>query len=77
MSGPVTIGGMNVQEQPGSPFVAELTQTGVANWVRFVGGNGIAFAADTNAADRTFAVGYVLGRTRETFVASISAKTRC
>ena len=72
MSGPVTIGGMNVQgTAKGSPFVAELTQTGVANWVRFVGGDGIAFAADTNAAGRTFAVGYVLGTARETFVASV------
>jgi hypothetical protein len=72
MSGPAAIGGMNVQgTAQGAPFVAELTQQGLANWVRFVGGDGIAFAADSNAADRTFAVGYVLGTVRETFVASV------
>jgi hypothetical protein len=74
VSGAATIGGTNVQADPrGSPFIAELTAAGAANWVALVDGSGIVFAADTNGADRTFAIGYLEGAIKETFVASVVA----
>jgi hypothetical protein len=73
LSDAAVIGGMTVQAGAmGSPFVAELTPDGFANWVQLVSpGEGIVFAADTNAAGRTFAVGYITNLLKDTFVATV------
>jgi hypothetical protein len=74
VSGAATIGGLDVQAAAtGSPFVAELTASGAANWVRLVQGAGIVFAADTNDAGHTFAAGYVSDAIKETFIADVIA----
>jgi hypothetical protein len=73
VSGAATVGGVSVQAHAnGSAFVAELTATGGANWVKVIAGEGIVFAADTNAAGHTFAVGYLQGAIKETFVADVA-----
>src|SRR4029079_4746773 len=73
LSGAATVGGVTAQgDSLGSPFVAELAATGDANWVKVIQGEGIVFAADTNAAGHTFAVGYLQGTIKETFVADVA-----
>jgi hypothetical protein len=75
LSGQGVVGGKRVQGSPdGSPFVAELTATGAGNWVALIDGTGIVFETDTNAADHTFAVGYVKDSdtTNQTFVADVA-----
>jgi hypothetical protein len=72
LSGATSIGGMTVQaHENGSPFVAELSLTGVASWVRVVSGRGIVFGADTNTAGRTFAAGRIDGATHDAFLAAV------
>ena len=72
ISGAATVGGVNVQATAmGSAFVAELTAAGAGNWVKLLEGDGHVFAADTNGADHTFAVGYLQGATKQTFVADV------
>jgi hypothetical protein len=75
LSGQATVGGLLTRgTNDGSPFVAELTPTGAGNWVTIIDGTGIVFEADTNAADHTFAVGYVkqTATTNQTFVADVA-----
>jgi hypothetical protein len=59
LTGPGDVGGTAVNASTSdSPFVAELNPTtGVANWVRILGGDGVVFDTTTDAAGRTFAVG--------------------
>jgi hypothetical protein len=73
LSDAATIGGVIAQAgDKGSPFVAELSAAGVASWVHLVApGEGIVFAADTNTAGRTFAVGYITNSAKETFVGAV------
>jgi hypothetical protein len=74
-SGSSTIGGMTVQAAAqGSAFIAELTDTGAASWVRLVGAPGTIAHGDTNAADRTFGVGHLDGAsTSDAIVATAGA----
>jgi hypothetical protein len=74
VTGSATVGGVTVQaDTNGSPFIAELTSSGSGNWVKLIQGAGIVFAADTSATGHTFAVGYVNGTTKDTFVADVTA----
>jgi hypothetical protein len=77
LSGASMVGGMNATAlAAGSPFVAELSLTGVGSWVRVVSGRGIVFGADTNASGRTFAAGFVDvgdGTVRESVVAAVGS----
>ena len=73
MSGSSTIGGMTVQaDAQGSAFIAELTDAGVASWVRLVGSPGTFARGDTNAADRTFGAGHLdLATTSDAILATV------
>jgi hypothetical protein len=74
LSASSTVGGMTVStSQDGAPFIAELSATGTANWVRVIGGTGIVFQGDTNAAGRTFEVGRLDGTTADSFVEAVGA----
>jgi hypothetical protein len=69
-----TVGGVPVQaDANGSAFIAELTAPGGGDWVKVISGAGIVFVADTSATGHTFAVGYVNGTTKDTFVADVAA----
>jgi hypothetical protein len=73
LSGDGTIGGLAFHATSnGSPFVAELTSAGDANWVRTIPSDGIVFAADTAVGGHTFAGGYVSGTIKETFVYDVT-----
>jgi hypothetical protein len=72
LCGMSTVGGTTVQANAaGSPFVAELTPTGTANWVRLIEGPGVVFQSSTSPGDRTFAVGRIDGTTHDAFLAAI------
>ena len=73
VSGDGAVGGFGFHATPnGSPFVAELTAAGVANWARVIPSDGIVFAADSKAAGHTFAGGYVNGTTKQTFLYDVT-----
>jgi hypothetical protein len=77
LSGASMVGGVNGSALAGgSPFIAELSLTGVGSWVRVVSGRGAVFGADTNTAGRTFAAGFVDvgdGTVRESVVAAVGS----
>jgi hypothetical protein len=74
LAGASSIGGKSVQAQTGgSAFIAELTAAGTANWVRLIQGDaqGIVWQTSTDANDRTFAVGSLVGGSSSALFAAI------
>ena len=74
LSGTSTVGGMTATAlSNGSAFLAEVTTSCAARWVRVISGRGIVFGADTNTAGRTFAAGRIDGTTSDSILASVGA----
>jgi hypothetical protein len=75
LTGSSSIGGKSVDaDAAGSGFVADLSQSGVANWLRLLDGQSFVARADTSGMDLTFAAGDADdGTSQNAIVASVGA----